>query len=250
MNQPQKQLKILLIGDSCYDYYHYGVVNRISPEAPIPVFDFSHTEKKSGMASNVYENLKALNVNVDIFTTFSENKNRYIDIKTKQQLLRVDEKIDNSCFESNTNDFNYNDYDAVVISDYNKGFLSYENILEVRDLFSGPMFIDTKKKDLSVFEDCTLKLNQYEWSSRISDHNDVIVTHGSEKVTYKGNTYYPPQVQAYDVCGAGDTFLAAFVYKRLTASAEDAILFAIKASAITVQNNGVYAPSLQEIEND
>ena len=39
MSQPQNSLKILLIGDSCYDYYHYGNVSRISPEAPIPIFD-------------------------------------------------------------------------------------------------------------------------------------------------------------------------------------------------------------------
>jgi D-beta-D-heptose 7-phosphate kinase/D-beta-D-heptose 1-phosphate adenosyltransferase len=50
-------MKILLVGDSCYDIYHYGEVKRISPEAPIPIFDLKYSEKKYGMASNVYENL-------------------------------------------------------------------------------------------------------------------------------------------------------------------------------------------------
>ena len=85
-------MKILLLGDSCYDVYHYGEVKRISPEAPIPVFDLKYSEKKYGMASNVYENLKALGADVHIHTNFKEIKNRYIDIKSKQQLLRVDEK--------------------------------------------------------------------------------------------------------------------------------------------------------------
>jgi D-beta-D-heptose 7-phosphate kinase/D-beta-D-heptose 1-phosphate adenosyltransferase len=76
-----------LIGDSCYDYYHYGEVNRISPEAPIPIFDYKYTQKKNGMAANVLENLLALNADVYMHTRYAENKNRYIDIKSKQQLL-------------------------------------------------------------------------------------------------------------------------------------------------------------------
>ena len=249
MNLQQKQLKILLIGDSCYDIYHYGRVDRISPEAPIPVFDHLFTKIKNGMASNVYENFKALGVDVDIFTTFSENKNRYIDIKTKQQLLRVDEKITKSS-STNLKKFNYKDYDAVVISDYNKGFVTYEDITEIRSMYNGPVYIDTKKQDLKKFNDCILKLNQYEWESRISEHNNTIVTYGSDKVTYKEKIYNPPKVEAYDVCGAGDTFLAALVYKHLNSSIDEAIEFAMKAAAITVQNSGVYAPTLSEINND
>ena len=122
MSQPQKSLKILLVGDSCYDYYHYGEVKRISPEAPIPILDFSHVTKKRGMASNVYDNLKALGANVDIITSFSENKRRYIDQKTGQQLLRVDERISEERYEDVDAPL-MSDYDAIVISDYDKGFL-------------------------------------------------------------------------------------------------------------------------------
>src|SRR6056300_63733 len=98
-SQQQRSSKILLLGDSCYDYYNYGEVKRISPEAPIPILDFSHVTKKRGMASNVYENLKALGADVHIVTSFSENKRRYIDKKTGQQLLRVDEKINTEIYE-------------------------------------------------------------------------------------------------------------------------------------------------------
>jgi len=52
-----------------------------------------------------------------------------------------------------------------------------------------------------------------------------------------------------DVCGAGDTFLAALVYKFLeTKHMPDAIKFANQAAAVTVQHVGVYAPRLEEIK--
>ena len=55
--QQPKKYKILLIGDNCVDVYQYGTVDRISPEAPVPVFKFSHEERKPGMAGNVANNL-------------------------------------------------------------------------------------------------------------------------------------------------------------------------------------------------
>jgi len=58
--QQLKSFKILLIGDNCLDVYRYGSVDRISPEAPVPVFKFSHEETKPGMAGNVARNLEAL----------------------------------------------------------------------------------------------------------------------------------------------------------------------------------------------
>jgi D-beta-D-heptose 7-phosphate kinase/D-beta-D-heptose 1-phosphate adenosyltransferase len=240
-----------LLGDSCYDYYHYGEVKRISPEAPIPILDFSHVTKKRGMASNVYDNLKSLGAEVHIVTSFSENKRRYIDKKTGQQLLRVDEKINEERYEDVEAPL-FSDYDAIVISDYNKGFLSYEDILTVRKNYEGPMFIDTKKPNLGVFKDMFIKINQYEYikSEYIPpDSSKLIVTYGGDKVYWNNRWYYPPKVNAHDVCGAGDTFLAALAFEYLRKKdVEYAILFAMKAAAITVKHIGVYAPTLQEIE--
>jgi sugar/nucleoside kinase (ribokinase family) len=57
------------------------------------------------------------------------------------------------------------------------------------------------------------------------------------------------KVDVVDVCGAGDTFLAALTYQYLvTNSIEEAIKFANKASSITVQHVGNYAPALGEIK--
>ena len=51
--QPQKQYKILLVGETCQDEYVYGDVDRISPEAPIPVVKYIRTETSNGMSANV-----------------------------------------------------------------------------------------------------------------------------------------------------------------------------------------------------
>jgi D-beta-D-heptose 7-phosphate kinase/D-beta-D-heptose 1-phosphate adenosyltransferase len=63
--QQPKQYKILLLGDDCTDVYKYGTVDRISPEAPVPVFKFSYQITKPGMAGNVSENLKKLGCDVN-----------------------------------------------------------------------------------------------------------------------------------------------------------------------------------------
>ena len=56
--QQQKQFRILLIGDDCQDVYQYGIIDRLSPEAPVPVFIPGKKETKPGMAGNVAKNLE------------------------------------------------------------------------------------------------------------------------------------------------------------------------------------------------
>jgi D-glycero-beta-D-manno-heptose-7-phosphate kinase len=253
MSQQQKSFKILLLGDSCYDYYHYGEVTRISPEAPIPIFDHQSVEKKKGMASNVHENLKALKVDTHIVTAFLENKRRYIDQKSKQQVLRVDERIANIKF---TKDMlpPLSRYDAVVISDYDKGFLTYDDIRFIADNFGGPIYMDTKKTNLSKFPTIIFKINENERRKLVSEPNNMIVTNGESYVVWHRpkpdahQIFFPPTVDVHDVCGAGDTFLAAFVVEHLeTGNMEFAIRFAMKAASLTVQKIGVYAPTVEEI---
>lgn len=248
MNQPQRQLKIILIGDTCIDVYQYGTVDRMSPEAPVPVFSPKHTEIKSGMGSNVKENLLALGLNVTAFLGDPSKKKRLIDVKSKQHLIRIDDDV-----KSNPCNLNYvlefvEGSDAVVISDYAKGFVTEDFIKGIRQKYNGPIFVDTKKRDLKLFEGCIVKINETEYSSRISDCSNMVITHGGSHVSYNNKTYNVPKVDAFDVCGAGDTFLSALTYGYLVNNdMEQAIQFAIKASSITVQHIGVYAPTLEEI---
>ena len=82
---------ILVIGDSCHDIYHYGECERLSPEAPVPIFKEIKQVSKFGMSLNVAENLKTFGFNV-IHLTNQEliTKHRFVDIRFKQHLLRVD----------------------------------------------------------------------------------------------------------------------------------------------------------------
>jgi bifunctional ADP-heptose synthase (sugar kinase/adenylyltransferase) len=243
-------LKLLLIGDSCIDEYHYGTVDRISPEAPVPVLTITHTENKLGMAANVKSNLEAFGCNVDFITgnTLSIKK-RFIDERSKQHILRVDEDKPNPAFDAGNDILDYRQYDAIVISDYNKGFITYSTVSEIRKYYQGPIFVDTKKKDLAKFDGCFVKINSHEYQAAISfPLSKLIVTQGSKGAKYQNKLYPADPVEVVDVCGAGDTFLAAFVFKYMTAVDMDlAINFANKASAISVQHSGVYFLTKEDI---
>jgi bifunctional ADP-heptose synthase (sugar kinase/adenylyltransferase) len=182
------------------------------------------------------------------FITGQESvKTRLIDSRSKQQIVRIDADIKNEplAFETEIPKI----YHAIVISDYNKGLITYELIEELRKEFPGPIFIDTKKQDLKRFEGCIVKINEVEYKARHSDCTDMIVTLGKEGALYKHKMYPAPEIDVTDVCGAGDTFLAALAYEYLytDGNMESAIQFAIRASAVTVQHTGVYAPRLEEI---
>jgi D-beta-D-heptose 7-phosphate kinase/D-beta-D-heptose 1-phosphate adenosyltransferase len=246
-----KQFNILLIGDACDDVYTYGYVNRISPEAPVPVFEPHYTINRDGMAGNVCKNLEALGCRVNFLHGEVSKKNRLIDHRSKQQLLRMDHDAESKPirFETAIPDV----YDAVVISDYNKGTVDYDLIEDLSREVTVPIFIDTKKTDLARMGGCYVKINALEKSRVTSYHPEfdhLIVTHGDNGAEWNGWVYPAETVgEVTDVCGAGDTFLAALVYKFIeTNHMPDAIKFAIKASAVTVQHVGVYAPRLEEIK--
>ena len=244
-------MNILLIGDAGDDVYTYGYVNRISPEAPVPVFEPHYTVNHDGMAGNVRKNLEALGCTVNFLHGAVSKKNRLIDHRSKQQLIRIDHDVESKPvrFETAIPPV----YDAVVISDYNKGTVDYQLIEDLVQEVTVPIFIDTKKTDLARMGGCYVKINALEKSRVTSYHPDpdhLIVTHGDKGAEWNGWVYPAESAgDVTDVCGAGDTFLAALVYKFLqTNHMPDAIKFAIKASAVTVQHVGVYAPRLEEIK--
>jgi sugar/nucleoside kinase (ribokinase family) len=78
----------------------------------------------------------------------------------------------------------------------------------------------------------------------------MIVTQGKQGALYNNKMYPAEAIDVIDVCGAGDTFLAALAYEYLNTDGnmEAAVEFAIRASAVTVQHIGVYAPTLEEIQ--
>lgn len=247
------QSKIILIGDNCIDEYHYGIVDRISPEAPVPVFRPDSKETRPGMAANVQKNLEALGLVVEAHLGPPSIKTRLIDRRSRQHIVRVDEDVDADPVAIDNIDFKT--AQAVVISDYDKGSVTYETVEQIVKQFRGPVFVDSKKHDLSRFHGCIVKINESEYRDRWSINDNLIVTLGEQGAMwrqYNNETFFDAvPVEIGDVCGAGDTFLAALVYKYLqTKRIPDAVKFAICASAVTVQHIGVYAPTLEEIGND
>ena len=128
-------MNVLVIGDSCDDVFIYGEIERMSPEAPIPVLQPIRKTKNGGMSKNVYNNLKALGVQATLITNIEEIiKTRYVDDGYNQMVLRVDtndkcKQIDealrmNIC----NNQYQSKTYDAIVISDYCKRFLTGSDI--------------------------------------------------------------------------------------------------------------------------
>jgi D-beta-D-heptose 7-phosphate kinase/D-beta-D-heptose 1-phosphate adenosyltransferase len=220
----------------------------MSPEAPVPVFVPSYREERDGMASNVFKNLEALGCDVNYLFGETSTKTRLIDSRSRQQIVRIDDDVESEpmTFETAIPP----GYDAIVISDYNKGLITYELVEELRKEFSGPIFVDTKKQNLARFEGCIVKINQVEHAARSSDCTNMIVTQGKQGALYNNKMYPAAAIDVIDVCGAGDTFLAALAYEYLQTDGnmEAAVEFAIRASAVTVQHTGVYAPRLDEIK--
>ena len=241
----QKQLKVLLIGDSCTDEYVYGSCERLNPEAPVPILKFNRKETKKGMAWNVKENIESFGIEVYMITNQETiTKTRYIDEKYNQQILRVDDEPDLKPMEYDLPDGHF---DALVISDYDKGFLSNEKVFELVEWFDGPVFIDSKKTKLPK-ESCFVKINDLEFSKLDNPSDNLIITRGSKGAEYQGKLYPGEKVDIFDAVGAGDTFLSAMVYFYLKyGKIEEAIPYANKAAAIAVSNFGTYILTKEDV---
>lgn len=242
----QKPYKILLIGDSCIDEYVYGTCERLNPEAPVPILKFGRKETKNGMAWNVRNNLLAFGMEVYMLTNKERIvKTRYIDEKYNQQILRVDveDKISPMDYEIPNEK-----YDAIVISDYDKGFVTQQKLFEIVFNSRFPIFVDSKKTVLPE-SNCYIKINDNESKLLKSKHDNLIVTRGSAGAEYDGVLYPGEKVGVFDVVGAGDTFLSALVYFYLECGTiEKAIPYANKAASIAVSNFGTYVLTKDDID--
>ena len=242
-------MKVLLIGDSCEDRYFYGDVKRLNPEAPVPILEYRRGVTSKGMALNVRENLMSFGVEVYLSTHPEEIiKTRYIDEKSNQQIMRYDEEPEIKPLSFDFPKEWNSEYDALVISDYDKGFLTTERIFELSSRFVGPVFIDSKKTNLP--EDAYIKVNELEYERMShSNYENLIVTRGGKGAEYQGKLYPAEKVNVFDVVGAGDTFLAALTYGYLKyGRIEEAIPLANKAASIAVSHTGTYVLTKEDID--
>lgn len=238
--QQQKRYKVLLIGDSCVDEYIYGTCDRLSPEAPVPILLHKENKKYIGMANNVFLNLLSFGVDCCFHTNDPEKivKRRFIDTKSMNQIMRMDI---GSCVDSKPVNINI-DYDAIIISDYNKGLVDPISIKNLCENFNGPIFVDSKRKDLTIFPNSIIKINQYEAEHAIlPDSATLVVTCGKDGAKYNGKSFNAPHVDVYDVTGAGDIFLASLCYFYLiTNSLDESIPKCISLATKSVQYLGSY----------
>ena len=81
-----------------------------------------------------------------------------------------------------------NQYDAIIISDYNKGFISALSVRHIINNFQNPIFVDSKKRDLSIYEDCIIKINEQERQNveLLPNKAEIIVTLGSAGALWNG----------------------------------------------------------------
>ena len=252
------RIKILVVGDSCQDVFVYGDIARISPEAPVPVFNPMKEKSNDGMARNVANNVEALGST--IYTITNKNtirKVRYVDERSNQMVLRVDEndkcdRIDRDVLrkiQNNKCNLPMNDVvgiDAIIISDYCKGFLEEDDIKWICDNNEN-VFIDTKKQFGSYLDNATfIKINDLEYKKNFGliesngFKDKLIVTQGREGCIYKDKVYPTEDVPVKDISGAGDTFIAGLTVNYIeTNDIVAAINFAQKCTKIVVQKHGV-----------
>lgn len=242
-------MKILILGERCVDVFKYGKCLRISPEAPVPVFNPISVTRNEGMAGNVKANLKSLGAEVELICNKeSMQKIRYIDWKSNQMIIREDrgDKVSNSI---KIDEIDFSAFDCIVVSDYNKGFLTLQNLLDISKKHK-LTFLDTKKPlNIDYMGGYSfIKINEGEWENSKEKGNTLhewqhklIVTLSERGAMFMGKVYEVDKPSAVvDISGAGDSFLSGLVYSYVkTTDIIESIKFANQCAASVVTKRGV-----------
>lgn len=246
-------VKILVIGESCDDIFIYGLCDRLSPEAPVPVFKPIEIKMNKGMSGNVVENLKSIRTSsIEIEHWFQDEaitKTRYVDKKSNHMFLRVDigeEKINKKIINRSDVDV-IKSADIVIVSDYYKGFLDEDSLIAIGH--NAKLSILDSKRILSD-EICNkfsfIKLNEHEYKQnvKIKSNKNLIITLGSLGCSFNQEIFNSEKpLETIDVSGAGDTFTSAFILKYYeTMDIRESLKFANKMASIVVSKRGVATP--------
>jgi D-glycero-beta-D-manno-heptose-7-phosphate kinase len=187
--------KIIIVGDVMIDAYLWGHVDRISPEAPVPIVTVEKRESRLGGAANVALNIKSLGAEpilcsvigndfkADEFLELLGNDKlpdrgiiksqeritttKFRIIGNKMQMLRVDEEVtkdlspveENHLMESIAKIVGNEDIKAIVMQDYNKGVLTaslIKNIVTLANKENIPVVVDPKKINFEAYKNVTL----------------------------------------------------------------------------------------------
>ncbi|MBU1988379.1 MAG: hypothetical protein KKD94_02775 [Nanoarchaeota archaeon] len=297
--------RIAVFGDVMLDRYDY-CENRDNPESSAPCHRVKKTTFLPGGAGNVAVNLATLGAEVILFGLIGKDEygNSFLNeiskfgihqrlliegnIKTivKQRILSIgdgryhgrldfgddSEEIDKiKSLKSEISEkiklLIIEGFDACIISDYDKGFVTQELINEIKKINS-PIYADPKKNKSLYYGIELIKPNRKELSAMVHAEDDkkkaemlsrdlntnVLLTLGEKGMYYFGKenvSFELPahKVEVSDVTGCGDTALATLVfYRTLGKSMKEAIELANKAAGISVQHVGCYHAKREEIE--
>jgi rfaE bifunctional protein kinase chain/domain len=179
--------RVLIVGDAMLDRYWFGTVDRISPEAPVPVVKITREEERMGGAANVALNVKTLGAQATLMTVVGDDEpamrlqqllhqegiatrlgkdvNSHTIVKLRvigrsQQLLRVDfeNPPDHEVLAAMLNDYQeiLDDHDVVLFSDYGKGGLTHiPRMIELARAAGKPVLVDPKGSDFSRYAGAT-----------------------------------------------------------------------------------------------
>lgn len=264
-------MKILVIGEQCKDIYIYCKCERLCPEAPVPVLIPIEKTENWGMAANTYNNLLSIGEmgysghDADKVFSYSQSvKIRYIDKSSGYIIVRIDENDIHPRIKNLNNILRrYKHLDAIVISDYNKGFLWEEDIEKITNFAKQNnilIFLDSKKKILGNWSKDIdfIKVNLKEYNilkdnlSKPENYcKNLIVTLGEKGAICinKNISVQGEKVPVYNLSGAGDTWLAAFTIRYIeTKNIKESMIYANKAAAVAVSKVGVVAINKNEIK--
>ena len=191
MKLPRERLakaRVLVVGDAMLDRYWFGAVDRISPEAPVPVVLVTREEERLGGAANVALNVKTLGAQATLLTVVGDDEparklrhllekegvtallgsdpQLYTIVKLRvigrnQQLIRIDfeNPPDHEVLASMLSEYErvLQDHDAVLFSDYGKGGLTHiPRMIELARATGKPVLIDPKGSDYSRYAGATV----------------------------------------------------------------------------------------------
>ena len=183
-----KKARVLVVGDAMLDRYWFGAVDRISPEAPVPVVRVNREEERLGGAANVALNVKTLGAQATLLTVVGDDEparklrallkkegvaallgsdpQLYTIVKLRvigrnQQLIRVDfeNQPDHEVLSAMLSDYErvLPEHDAVLFSDYGKGGLTHiPRMIELARKLGKPVLIDPKGSDYSRYAGATV----------------------------------------------------------------------------------------------
>jgi rfaE bifunctional protein kinase chain/domain len=295
-----QDIKVLLIGDFMVDQYIFCSSTRMSPEAPVPVLKPYDEFIVPGGAGNVALNMSKLGAKVSCLGYIGSDsqgselkkilnnerintehlcqngdlttiKRRYYN--NDKQVLRIDYEnvLEDWC--PDISNINFDEYDVVILSDYNKGVLNNTWFSKIKN---ENIFVDPKKDDYSFYSNATIitpNLDELEKASKlIIDNNDtlvkvcqsiiektnleyIIAKKGENGMTIVGKNGFISHIDGHqvnnpDVTGAGDTVIAALSLSYFkTKNIEKSAIIANAAAAIVVGKKGTSFATMEDINN-